>query len=129
MSGASYRQIQDSLDVSKGQCITYLKGLRVDDLPASEKDWKAAELEAVQVLNQKGFSEIHDLNTFANAPFWDLLAKKKDVWWLIDVTVSANKTIGSKFPHLNGEYTYALLYKNLADGSWTLMRMSMHEES
>lgn len=124
--GATYKKIMQILGVSKWACINYLKGIEVEK-SAVEKAWRKAELEAQEFLREQGFTEIHDLNRICPSPYWDLLAKKGDGWWLIDVTISEGKSIGAKIPRVVSGYTHAILYRDLNGNKWKLVKITFED--
>jgi len=122
--GYTYSEIQKALGVSKWACLRYLKDVKVEE-SAVEEEWKIAEKEAMEFLKKNGFTDIHYLNKICPSPYWDILARKGDEWWLIDVTVSARKEIGAKIPAFVEGYVHAILYKNIHTNEWKLVRMSV----
>jgi len=125
--GFTYREISTTLGVSKWSCIRYLKNIEVKK-SAIEEEWRKAEEEAITLLKKKGFKEIHNLNKIAPSPYWDILAKKDNKWWLIDVTISSNKTIGAKIPYTTNGYIHAILYKDINTLEWKLVKLSLNVE-
>jgi len=125
-AGATYRTIEQALGVSRWACIRYLRNVKPEP-SAIEKAWKKAEADAIRFLKKKGFSDIHNLNRICPSPHWDFLARKKRQWWLIDVTISERKKIGAKIPYFVDGYEHAILYRNLNDGSWRLVRLSYEQ--
>jgi len=125
-AGATYREIMQALGVSKWACIRYLRDIKPEP-SAVEKAWKQAEMEAIEFLKERGFSDIHNLNNICPSPYWDLLAKKDGKWWLIDVTISEGKRVGAKIPYFVDGYEHAILYRNINDGTWRLVRLSYEE--
>ena len=125
-AGATYREIQNALGISRWACIRYLKDIKVDR-SAVEKAWKEAEKKAIEYLWKKGFDEIHNLNEICPSPYWDILAKKDGEWWLIDVTISEGKKLGAKIPYFVDKYRHAILYRYLDRGEWKLVSLSIKE--
>ena len=121
--GATYKEIQRELTVSKWACLAYLKGVKVEQ-SAVEKMWRKAEKEAIGYLASKGFGDLHDLNEICPTPYWDILARKEEVWWLIDVTISEGKKIGAKIPYFVDGYIHAILYRNINDKKWKLIKLT-----
>lgn len=124
--GATYKEISEALGVSKWACIRYLKDIKPEP-SAVEKAWRQAEIEAMNYLKEKGFTEVHDLNKICPSPYWDILAKKDDRWWLIDVTISEGKKVGAKIPYFVDGYIHAILYRNINNGEWKLVKLSYEE--
>jgi len=124
--GLTYKEIMDSLGVSKWACVNYLKDVEVE-ASAIEAEWRKAEKEAAEFLQRMGFTDIHDLNAICPSPYWDVLARRDGQWWLIDVTVSPRKQIGGKVPFTVEGYMHAILYKNVNTGDWKLVRIIMEE--
>ena len=124
--GHTYNEIMRALGVSKWACIHYLKDVKVEK-SAIEEEWRKAEIEAIDYLKSLGFTDIHDLNKICPSPYWDILARKDNEWWLIDVTVSANKSIGGKIDRFIDGYIHAILYKNLNTGEWKFIKLSYEE--
>jgi len=122
-SGAGYDEIQKVLNISKWSCINYLRGIKVTK-SAVEKAWRKAEKDASDYLSLNGFEELHDLNKICPSPYWDILGKKKEQWWLIDVTISQGKRIGAKIPYFIDGYIHAVLYRNLNNNEWKLVKLS-----
>lgn len=56
-AGSTYRQICESLGVTKGRCIAYLQHIETET-SAATKDWMDAEKQAPEVLKQLGFISI-----------------------------------------------------------------------
>jgi hypothetical protein len=125
-AGATYEEIESKLGVSRWACIKYLKGI---DTPKSAitEEWVKAELEAIEYLRARGFTQIHNLNHICSMPYWDLLAKKGNDFWLIDVTVSPTKQISGKVPYSVNGYINAILYKNINTNEWKLVRIFIEE--
>jgi hypothetical protein len=123
MQGATYSEIQNTLGVSKGQCMTYLKDLVFDNPEcAMTIDWKVAEDEAVGILTQMGYSHIVNLNEICNiAPYWDYYAEKENERWLIDVTINGQKSISAKQERCVEGYTHAILLKTATQ--WKLIEL------
>ena len=124
--GATYKEIQREVGVSNWACLAYLKGIEVEQ-SAVEKVWRKAEKEAIGYLASKGFEDSHDLNRICPTPYWDILARKDKVWWLIDVTVSEGKKIGAKIPYFVDGYIHAILYRNINDEKWKLVKLTYEE--
>lgn len=125
--GTTYKEISNTLGVSKWACITYLKDIEIES-SAIEKEWKKAEKDSVDFLAQKGFKEIHDLNKICPTPYWDILAKRDNKWFLIDVTVSPRKQISGKIPYVVDNYNHAILFKNINTNKWKFVKISFIEE-
>jgi len=125
-AGATYDEIQKALNISKWACINYLRGIKTTK-SAVEKAWRKAENEAFEYLTSKGFEELHDLNKICPSPYWDILGKKKGECWLIDVTISEGKRIGAKIPYFVDGYVHAVLYRNINDKKWKLVKLSYEE--
>ena len=121
--GMPYAGIQKALGISKWACITYLKDIKVEQ-SAVEKAWRKAEKEALSYLKTKGFKDLHDLNNICPIPYWDILARKDAVWWLIDVTISEGKRVGAKIPYFVDSYIHAVLYRNINSDKWKLVKLS-----
>lgn len=124
--GATYREIEDVLNVSRWACITYLKDVKPEE-PAIIKEWKKAEEDAFSYLKEKGFTDLHNLNTISPSPYWDILARKNEEWWLIDVTISEGKKLGAKIPRLIDGYIHAILYRNIENNTWKLVKLTYEE--
>jgi len=124
--GATYSEIQKALNVSRWACITYLKGIKAEK-SAVEEAWRKAERDALDYLASRGFQELHNLNKICPSPYWDILAKKDDTWWLIDVTISEGKKMGAKIPYFVDDYTHAILYRNINNNEWKLIKLSFKE--
>ena len=126
-NGATYSEIFSVLGVTKERCIAYLKDIPISgkSISAIEKDWQIAENEARDVLSHMGFIYIHNLNSLCSfPPSWDYLARKSDQWWLIDVTVSGQKSIAAKRDAMVDGYEHAILLKQ-SDKSWKLIQIAM----
>ena len=124
--GATYEEIQNALSVSKWACMTYLKGIEIEQ-SAVEKAWRKAEKDALVYLGTRDFEDLHDLNGMCPTPYWDILARKGTEWWLIDVTVSEGKKIGRKIPYFVDNYIHAILYRHVNDEEWKLVKLSYEE--
>lgn len=124
--GHSYPSISRSTGISKTTCMHYLRDTEIQQ-PAevNEQEWKNAEQLAKGYLEQRGFRDIHDLNAISPSSYWDLLARRKGKWWLVDVTVSATKSIGAKLPFAIKGYIHAILYRNLTTKEWTFVRVTL----
>ena len=127
-AGATYREIGETLNVSKWACIRYLKDVEIER-SAIEKEWRKAEVDAVDYLKERGFMELHDLNKIAPSPYWDIMAKKEGEWWLIDVTVSEGKRIGAKIPYFVDGYVHSILHKSVWKNEWKLIKLHYEEVS
>jgi len=125
-AGATYKEIEDELGVSHWACINYLRDIEVEE-SAVDKAWKEAEKAAASFLVEKGFVDIHDLNAFSPCGYWDILARKDDIWWLIDVTVSSTKTISGKIPKMVDGYRHAILFRDLTKQTWSLIKVTYEE--
>lgn len=124
--GATYKEIEKSLGIGRWSCLNYLKNVSVDE-SFIKKEWKKAEEEAIDFLQKKGFGDIHNLNRLCPSPHWDVLARKDKQWWLVDVTISSGKTIGAKIPFTVKEYQHSILYKNIENGEWKLIKVSFED--
>jgi len=124
--GATYEGIHKALGVSKWACTAYLKGIAVEQ-SAIETAWRKAEKDALGYLETRGFEDLHDLNRICPTPYWDILARKDNIWWLIDVTVSEGKRVGAKIPYFVDNYTHAVLYRHINGDKWKLVKLSYDE--
>jgi hypothetical protein len=125
--GATYPQIISELGVTKERCIAYLKNIipRENQMSAMSKEWQMAEKEARFILNEMGFSEIHNLNDLCSfPPYWDYLAKQNNQWWLIDVTINGQKSVAAKRDATVEGYNHAILLKS-NDKEWKLIQIEM----
>ena len=125
-AGYSYTYIERALGISRWSSIQYLRDLEPEgEKSAITTEWKNAEYEAKAYLSKRGFQDIHDLNTISPSPFWDILARRENMWWLIDVTVSATKSVGAKIRYTVDGYVHAILYRDMNTKNWTLMRLTL----
>ncbi len=67
--GSTYSQICASLGVTKERCMAYLKDIKPDRsmVSALTNEWTRAETVARGVLEEMGFSHIHNLNDICSS--------------------------------------------------------------
>ena len=123
--GATYSEIQETLKVSKWQCMNYLKSVKVDK-HFVQKEWEKAEEEANKVLIKTGYSHIVNLNNICPSPYWDYYAEKNKEKWLIDVTINVRKNIVDKILHTVKGYEHAILLKQ--DDRWKFIKLKYEEK-
>ena len=127
-SGATYKVIEDTLNVSEWACLKYLKGIG-GEKSAIEKEWRTAEIDAIEYLKTRGFTELHDLNKISPTAYWDILAKRSNENWLIDVMIGEGKRVGSKIPHFVDGYVHSILHRNVLTNEWKLIKLQYEEVS
>ncbi|MDP1614491.1 MAG: hypothetical protein Q8L68_01700 [Methylococcales bacterium] len=108
-NGATYVDIEARFNVSRWTTIHYLKGIDVEK-GVAEPLWKEAEEKAKNVLAERGFVDIVDLNAICPTGFFDILATKNKEKWLIDVTINEEKDLATKSIRVLPEYRCAILY-------------------
>jgi len=118
-AGSTYSQIENEFGVSRWTTIRYLKGVEPRIAPSG--NWKAAEQEAANELDKRGFKIILNLNEVCPFPFWDYYVVKDEDKWLIDVTVNKYKSVVDKSHRMVTGYRCAVLYKNGSE--WELMEI------
>jgi hypothetical protein len=123
-NGATYKQIQNELGISKITCIKYLREIPIEHCYADE-EWKQVEDAAEETLKQKGYKNILSLNEISNSPYWDYYAEKDNERWLIDVTINSHKSISDKIIRMLDGFRCAILYKT--NGNWKLFEMKCSE--
>jgi hypothetical protein len=124
-SGSTYAEIVGALGVSKERCIAYLKNVDYDGKTSvTTTEWTRAESEAGVVLQEFGFTSIWNLNTICSSnPTWDYAATRNNEMWLIDVTITNQKSVISKRDTMINGYNYGILLK---DGDrWKLIKLLM----
>jgi hypothetical protein len=129
-SGATYSEITAALGVTKERCVAYLKDIKLNTqmVSAITKEWKQAELQAVDALDKMMFTDIHNLNAICSTiSSWDYLAKRGNKWWLIDVTINGQKSIAAKRDVTVENYEHAILLKT--DTEWKLIKIMMETET
>lgn len=119
-NGMTYSQIMNKFNVSKWTCTNYLRNIKID-YSYVQKKWMEAEKEAVEVLENKGFVNILDLNSICNSPYWDYYAEK-DGRWLIDVTINEKKSIIDKYSRVVDGFNCCILHKK-EDGEWDFIKI------
>ncbi len=124
--GKTYKEIEQTLHVSRWATLKYLKGIKVEK-GVVEAEWKKAEDEAKAFIESRGFTDYHNLNSFCPTPYWDILAKYKGKWWLIDVTISDGKRVGAKIPYFTEGYTHAILYRNIHTQEWRMVKLTYED--
>ena len=120
--GATYGDIKAELGVSKWACIHYLRDVEVEK-SEMEKEWRAVEAEAAQVLKKHGFERIIDLNTLCPSAYWDYYAEKDGEKWLIDVTINSRKDVGQKIARMVEGHNAAILLKR--ESTWEFVEITM----
>lgn len=123
--GNTYKQIQDQLTVSKAQCIKYLSAIKIDNESAISNLWKLAENEAKEILEKNGFQFVTNLNSINPSCYWDYLAIKNNERWLIDVTISYQKSPVEKQERLPEGFKGAILLKD--KNSWKMWEILFKE--
>lgn len=108
-SGATYKEIEAEFNISRQTCIHYLRNLSVDE-SVSVAIWKQAEQKAINVLSERGFSDIIDLNEISPSGYFDILAKKGNEKWLFDVTINESKDLAAKSARLINGFHCGILY-------------------
>ena len=126
--GATYSDIIAELGVSKWACIKYLQDVEVEKSEI-EEEWRAAEVEAAQVLKKHGFERIIDLNVLCPSAYWDYYAdwdyyaEKDGEKWLIDVTINSRKDVGQKIARMIDGHNAAILLKR--KNTWEFVEITM----
>jgi len=122
--GASYREIESALDVSRWSCQKYLQDIEVDE-SYIEKKWKEAQNQAREVLQERDFENILDLNKITSDAHWDYYCTKKGKRWLIDVTINQEKNLVDKALRRVEGFKHGILLRE--DGSWKMLRIDVSE--
>jgi len=122
--GMTYSELMKKYNISKWTCTNYLRDIK-PDRSYVEKAWRLAEKEAVNILTEKGFKNILNLNSICQSPYWDYYAEKNGRW-LIDVTINGKKSIVDKYSRVLKGYICAILHKK-DDGSWSFVKLETKE--
>lgn len=122
--GMTYEQIEREFKVSKWTCIHYLRDIEFerDYEGGGIEEWLKIEKQAREVLEQKGFINVLDLNLISNSPYWDYYAEREGKKWLIDVTIDSQKCIVRKISRMIEGFECAILYKNK---NWELIQIEV----
>lgn len=107
--GDTYNTIALKFKIGRITAMKYLRSVQVDT-PVSEKIWKKAQDKTQEILEQKGFKEIIDLNQISPASHFDWLAKKGKEWWLFDSTINESKDLAEKSIRLVPKFRCAIIY-------------------
>lgn len=108
-AGATYKVIEAEFGISRATCIHYLRNLKIDESVAIAI-WKQAEQKAKDVLTEKGFIGIVNLNEISPNGYFDILAEKDNQKWLFDVTINESKDLAAKSARLLKGYRCGILY-------------------
>ena len=122
--GATYREIENKLGISRWSCITYLKNIEINKSWV-EEEWKKAEKEAENILLEMGYNTIINLNEISPSPYWDYYCSKDNEKWLIDVTINQNKNLIDKSLRQVEGYRHAVLLKT--SDKWKMLEIKTEE--
>lgn len=123
--GHTYKNIEETLGVSKWACITYLRSIPIDR-SWIEKEWRKAEEEAKGLLEKHGFLHIVNLNEICPSPYWDYYCEKDGERWLIDVTINTQKNTVAKHSVAVKDHHCAILLKK--NEKWELYEINMKKK-
>lgn len=124
--GLSYNEIINQIGVSKWACIQYLRDIKVNQ-SAIEIAWKTAEKAANEVLKQKGFTHVLNLNDICSSPYWDYYGFKDNKRFLIDVTINQGKNLVAKSLQKITGFNHIVLLKK--GDEWKFIEIQTKEYS